>query len=127
LRYKELFTPHHVALLVDWFEEKSELCVEVYIPHSGGGSSYYTVHSLRELKFIVENTKSLEVQFSIWKNYKQSEFESDEAGVLNFDLKWIYLHSDEVMYISVGKNRNWTESYAKNPEKYAAEVQEWSR
>jgi hypothetical protein len=126
MNFLDLFTPHHIATLVDWLQEKRELCVEIYIPHGGGSGSYYTVRSLADLKRMLEGIPSREIQITIWKNHTQSEFESDEAEAFLSELKWIYTHADEVMYCSVLKNRNWSESYQNNPDKYAKEVKEWS-
>lgn len=126
MNYADLFTPHHIAMVVDWLHEKGELCVEVYIPHGGGGPSLYTVRSLADLKHIVREVRSNEIQITIWKNHKQSELEADDnSEVFRSNLKWLYAHSDEVMYFSVMKNRNWSESYSKNPDKYAEAVREW--
>ena len=128
MRYKELFTAYHIAVLVDWFEERRDLCVEIYFPHSGGGPSYYTIHSLIELKDLIQPINWLEIQITIWKNHKQADFEADDSGKLALvsDLKWIYSHADEVMYFSVQKNRNWSESYAGHPDKYAKYVEAWN-
>jgi hypothetical protein len=130
VRYKELFTPFHIALLVDWLDERPDICVEIYFPHSGGGASYYTIHSVAELKNLIEPINWPEIQIVIWKNRKQADFESDELGkpdALASDLKWMNFHSDEVMYFAVLKNRNWSESYANQPDKYAKHIEVWNR
>jgi len=127
LKYTDLFTPHHIAVLADWLEEKGELCVEIYIPHGGGSASYFRVSSLAELKLLVADLRSLEVQITIWKNRTKEEFESEECKPIQDELRWIYSHSDEVMYFSVQKNRNWSESYTENPGKYQKEIDEWSQ
>lgn len=125
MKYTELFTPYHVAVLVDWLAEKGELCVEIYIPHSGGGPIYDTIRSLAELKGVVSRAPGPEIQISIWKNHIQAEFETDE-GVPNADNRqWIYAHNDEVMWFAVSKNPNWSESCHNHPEKYRKEVEEW--
>jgi hypothetical protein len=126
VKYIDLFTPHHVATLTDWLKEKRRLCLEIYVPHGGGSPSYYTVESLAELKVQIENlARCLEIQITIWKNHTQAEFESDVA--IPSDIKWIYTHTDEVMYFSVQKNRNWSASYQNDPEKYRVEIEEWNR
>lgn len=127
LKFKDLFTPHHIAVLFDWLDEKGELCVEIYIPHGGGSASYLTITSLADLKRLVGDLRSLEIQITIWKNRKKEEFESEEYKPVDDDLRWIYFHADEVMYFSVQKNRNWSESYSKHPEKYQKEVEAWSK
>lgn len=126
MNFVDLFTPHHIAVLVDWLQEKREVCVEIYIPHGGASGSYYTVRSLEDLKRIVSGIRSHEIQITIWKNHTQSEFESDEAEAYLSELRWIYSHADEVMYLSVMKNRNWSESYHNDPDKYAQQVKEWA-
>ena len=40
-------------------------------------------------------------------------------------LNWIYDHPEEVMYLAVKKNRNYTASYAKDPGKRQKEIEEW--
>jgi hypothetical protein len=127
LKYADLFTPHHIAVLVDWLEEKDGFCVEIYFPHGGGSPSYFSVSSLAELKRLISDIRFPEVQITIWKDRKKEEFESDSYMPMDGELKWIYFHGDEVMYFSVQKNRNWSESYEKNPEKYRKEVEEWSK
>jgi hypothetical protein len=124
MNYTELFTAHHIAVLVDWLEEKGEVCVEIHIPHGGGSASYYTVRSLNELKRIV-TVNSREIVITIWKTRAQAEFESDEGVPVADDLKWMYFHPDEVMYFAVLKNRNWSESYDKNPARYRKDIDEW--
>lgn len=127
IKYTDLFTPHHIAVLVDWLEEKGEFCVEIYIPHGGGSASHFMVSSLAELKRLVSDIRSQEVQMTVWRSRKKVEFESDEDKPIEDELRWIYSHTDEVMYFSVQKNRNWSESYEKNTEKYRKEVEEWSK
>lgn len=128
MNYKDLFTPHHIALLVDWFNEKGELCVEIYVPHGGGSGSYFTVKSLAELKKIIaESSSCLEIVITVWKNHTQAEFEAEDYKPLQDELKWIYSHSDEVMYFSVLKNRNWSQPYHDDPDKYRKEIEDWSQ
>jgi hypothetical protein len=72
MNYAELFTPHHIALLADWFYKRPELCAEIYQPHGGGSQSYYTVQSLRELKSRIPSFDNyLEIVITIWKNHTQ--------------------------------------------------------
>ena len=100
--------------------------MEIYIPHSGGSGTFYTVKSVAELKGIIANSSSyLEIVITIWKNRTQTELESDDYKPFQDDLKWIYFHSDEVMYFSVLRNRNWSQCYHENPDKYHREVEEW--
>lgn len=121
--YAGLFTPHHIATLADWLEEKGELFLEIELPHSGGSGLYQTVHSLAEVKRAVEQVSNPEIEIFIWKNRTQVEFESGVA--FPGDLSWIYLHGDEVMHLAVKKNRNSSESYLNEPGKYQKEVEEW--
>jgi hypothetical protein len=95
--------------------------------HVGGSQSYYTVRALRELKSLIPSFDNyLEIVITIWKNHTQAEFESEEPGTLFLDSYWIYAHGSEVVYFSVQKNRNWTESYVSNPERYDKYVREWA-
>jgi hypothetical protein len=124
MNYKGLFTPHHIAMLADWLHEKGALCAELYIPHGGSTGWYETVRSLAELKKVVAEIRTGEIEITIWKNHTQAEFESDDPFV--YDLKWIYSHADEVMYFSVHKNRNSSASYNSDPEKYSKDIEEWA-
>ena len=85
------------------------------------------VNSLAELKRLVSDIRSPEVQITVWRNRRKEEFESDEYKPVEDDFRWIYSHTNEVIYFSVQKNRNWSESYEKNPEKYRKELEEWSK
>jgi hypothetical protein len=123
MNYTELFTPHHIAEFANWLEEKRSLFVEIYVPHGGGSASLFTVHTLGEIRDIVRNLRSLEIQITIWKNYTQADHESDRP--VPSDTKWLNTHVNEVMYFSVMKNRNWSEAYATNPGKYQGYVDEW--
>ena len=122
MNYRDLFTPHHIATLVDWLQERGQLFVQIELPHSGGGGWHGAVGSLRELKQRVEQVKHSEIEIVIWKNRTQAEFESDDPFP---DLKWIYLHADEVMYVAVRKNRNSSACYRDDPAKYKKEVEDW--
>jgi hypothetical protein len=122
MTYAGLFTPHHIATLADWLDEKRQLLVQIELPHSGGSGSYATVRSLVELKRIVESVTNPEIEIFIWKNRTERELENaDEPD----DLEWIYSHPDEVMYLSVKKNRNFSRSYANDPEKYREVLEQW--
>lgn len=79
MKYTELFTPHHIAVLVDWFAERPELCVELYYPHSGGRPGYFTVRSLAELNSLIQGIDCLEIHITIWKSHSQPELKSDQA------------------------------------------------
>lgn len=54
MSYFQLFSLHNLALLHDWLEENGELLVDIYRPHSGGSGFQYFIHSLEELKTLVE-------------------------------------------------------------------------
>ena len=85
--YTDLFTPHHIAVLVDWLREKGELLLQIELPRSGGSGLSQTVHSLAEIKRAVEQVSNPEVEILIWKNRTQGEFESSDSFF--DDLKWI--------------------------------------
>jgi hypothetical protein len=125
-KYLVLFTPAHLAVLVDWLEEKKSLCVEIYIPHGGGSSHLFNFTSLAELKGLILKFQHGEIQITIWKNYAGEQLEGEDDLITEVSaIKWIYSHCDEVMYFSVTKNRNRSDQYDKNPEKYAAFVEKW--
>jgi hypothetical protein len=85
------------------------------------------VSSLAELKRLVSVIRCPEVRITVWRSRKKVEFESGEYKPIEDELRWFYFHTDEVMYFSSQKNRNWSESYEKNPKKYRKEVEEWSK
>ncbi len=122
MKYTELFSPHHLATLVDWLEEKGQLLLQIELPHSGGSGVCHTVQSLAELKVLIEGVTHPEIEIVIWKNMTQSAFESDE---LLPDLKWIYGHTDEVMYLAVLKNRNFSFSYSDHAARYEKAISDW--
>jgi len=122
--HRDLFTPHHVATLADWLEEKGQLFVQIELPHSGGSGLYRTVPSLGELKRTVEQVRHPEIEIIVWRDRTQAEFES-ATHPLPDDLDWIYHHPDEVMYLAVKKNRNSSASYIDDPAKYKKEVDDW--
>ncbi len=117
-----LFTPHHIATLADWLDERGQLLLQVELPHSGASGFYATIGSLAELKRTLENVTNPEIEIFVWKNRTEEESEGVDKSD---DLKWIYSHPDEVMYLSVKKNRNFSPSYAKDPERYREFVEQW--
>jgi hypothetical protein len=121
--YKDLFTAHHIATLADWFEEKGEVFLQIELPHSGGSGLYQTVHSVAEVKRYVEQVTNPEITILIWKNRTKAQLESDVP--FPDDLKWVYLHNDEVMYFAVTKNRNSSASYITDPGKYSDAIKQW--
>lgn len=124
MNYTELFTPHHIATLSDWLEEKGQILVQVELPHSGGSGLRYTVRSLAEIKRAIAPIHHPEIEIMIWKNQTEEQLESDHP--LPDDLPWIYSHPDEVMYLAVKKNRAST-AYLDNPGKYRKAIDDWSR
>ena len=125
MNYTELFTPHHIATLADWLEEKGQIFLQIELPHSGGSGLYHTVRSLAEIKRAVAEVRNPEIEIIIWKNQTQEQFESDHP--LPDDLTWIYQHSGEVMYLAVKKNRAFSAAYMENPQKYQKAIDEWPR
>lgn len=123
MNYIDLFAPHHIATLADWLAEKGEVFLQIELPHSGGSGLYETVRSLADLKRAIQNVGNPEIEILIWRHRTLEEFESDDP--FEADLKWIYSHPDEVMYLSVKKNLNSSASYLENPAKYQKESEEW--
>lgn len=41
------------------------------------------------------------------------------------DLKWVYTHTDQVIYLAVKKNRNYSLEYAKDPKRYESVIRAW--
>jgi hypothetical protein len=41
------------------------------------------------------------------------------------DLEWVYTHADQVMYLAVTKNRNFSFEYAKDPKRYESVIRAW--
>jgi hypothetical protein len=105
---------------------KKSLSVEIYIPHGGGSGHIFDFTSLAELKALILKFQHGEIQITIWRNYTAEQLEGEDNLAIEVSaIKWIYSHSDEAMYFSVTKNRNRSDQYDKNPEKYAAFVEEW--
>src|SRR5689334_1814225 len=66
--YLGLFTPPNLALLSDWLDESGELYVDVYWPHSGGGSTPYFVRSLRDLKELIKQQTWPEIGITVFRH-----------------------------------------------------------
>ncbi|GEM_PF-1801701 len=47
------------------------------------------------------------------------------SPIENLDLKWVYAQADEVMYLTVKKNRNYYEKYTQSPEIYEETLKAW--
>jgi hypothetical protein len=120
MKYTDLFTPHHLATLVDWLAEKGQLLVQIELPHSGGAGLSYTVRSMAELKAAIQQVSHPEIEIMIWKNISNAPVEAELP-----DLHWIYMHSDEVMYLAVKKNRNFNASYQDSPARYEKTIDDW--
>jgi hypothetical protein len=116
MNYAELFTPHHIAVLADWLAEKSEVVLQIELPHSGGSGTFTAVRSLTEVKRGVREINHPEVEILIWKN-----------GSARDDMSWIYANPSEVMYFAVKKNRNSYEAYLGDPERYRRALDDWAR
>jgi hypothetical protein len=176
MSYLAFFTPHNLALLNDWLSETGELYVDVYLPHSGGSSVAYFIHSLKELKSLISQQTWPEISFTVFKQLQfplrgkadenlleqalnripdgqpysivsiplsrypsniswqgngnsHEELRREFADVLGeevgigqepfdiYDDKWIRYHH-EVFQVSLTKNQNYYEPYAKEPERY---------
>jgi hypothetical protein len=67
VNYLTLFTPHNLAMLSDWLAESGELYVDVYHPHSGGGSAGYFIRSMADLKRLIAQEKWHEIAVTIFR------------------------------------------------------------
>ena len=54
-------------MLSDWLTESGELYVDVYHPHSGGGSAGYFIHSMADLKRLIAEEKWHEIVVTIFR------------------------------------------------------------
>ncbi|MCL4250381.1 MAG: hypothetical protein KJ065_19680 [Anaerolineae bacterium] len=68
MNYLSLFSPHNLALLSDWLCETGELYVDIYLPHSGGGSSAYFVRSMNDLKSLIAQQTHPEIEIAVFHN-----------------------------------------------------------
>ena len=96
--------------------------MRIELPHSGGSGLSYTVRSLAELKEAILQVSHPEIEITIWKNITNEGWEADTQLP---DLSWIYLHPDEVMYLAVKKNRNFSASYKDSPARYETAIGDW--
>jgi hypothetical protein len=183
MNYSHLFLPHNLALLSDWLGETGELYVDVYLPHSGGSSSAYFVHSMKDLKSLISQQAHPEIVIAVfhhlqypirgvadetllqqalhqipdgewytivslgnvypssvswWGNgNSHQELRHDFADVLGekvgiginpddaYSGDWRTLRPNEVLTISVLRNQNYYEPYAKDPARYAGVFGLW--
>ncbi len=81
MNYLLLFSPHDLALLSDWLRETGELYVDVYRPHSGGGSAAYFIRSMNDFKSLISEQNWPEIDITI---YRQMQF--PVRGIANEEL-----------------------------------------
>lgn len=72
MSYLHFFSIHNLALLSDWLEENRELLIDVYHPHSGGGSFQYFIHSIEDLKQLIRNQTHPEIEITIFRQKQYS-------------------------------------------------------
>jgi hypothetical protein len=65
--YLRLFSPANLAMISDWLNETGELYVDVYHPHSGGGSAAYLIGSIDELKTLIAKETWREIVVTIFR------------------------------------------------------------
>ncbi|MCU0239775.1 MAG: hypothetical protein MUC29_10060 [Pyrinomonadaceae bacterium] len=65
MKYLQFFSLYDLATLNNWLEQTGELFVDIYQPHSGGGSLDYLVSSVAELKQLIQNQTSAEIEITI--------------------------------------------------------------
>lgn len=121
MRYVELFTPPHIAMLSDWLDEDGTLLVYIDLPHSGGAGESYPVSSLRELRDLVVRQTFPEIVILIFRKCVSTEEDLDRSCQRD----WVYANSDKVLYMSVTKSRNSYEPYTADEQLYAMQIREW--
>jgi hypothetical protein len=121
MRYVELFTPPHIAILSDWLAEDGTLSLHIHLPHSGGAGKSFPVMTLRELRDLVAQQAHPEIVILVFRKSVSTEEDLDRSTQLD----WVYSNSDKVLYLAVTKNRNSYEPYAVNEQQYAEEVRDW--
>src|SRR2546429_3471943 len=101
MRYLELFTDHHIAMLSDWLSEIGSVLVHIYLPHSGGAGESFSVTSLHELRQLVAQQTHPEILILIFRQSAVTQDDLDQSC----DLAWVYRNADKMLYLSVSKNR----------------------
>jgi hypothetical protein len=66
--YLRLFSPANLAMISDWLSETGELYVDIYHPHSGGGSVAYFVRSMDELKTLIAKETWREIAVTVFRS-----------------------------------------------------------
>jgi hypothetical protein len=64
--YLTMFSADNLALLSNWLEDTGELYIDVYVPHSSGGSLDYFVYSIDDLKSLIAQQNSSELLVTIF-------------------------------------------------------------
>jgi hypothetical protein len=123
MNYLELFTPHHIATITDWLAENGKLSVRLEWPHRGQSGSTYTVASIDELRELISQQTHPEIKIWIFKKSGTEEADYERMD----DETWVYNNANQVIFFSVTKNRNHSESYAKNPKKYESAIKTWTK
>lgn len=67
MKFLKLFSLSNLAALSDWLEESGELLVDIYYPHSAGGSYQYFVNSIDELKQLIQKETCDEISITIFR------------------------------------------------------------
>lgn len=68
MSYFDLLSIHNLALLSDWLESTGELCVDLYLPHSGGGGTVYFIKSVNDLKSLMTQEMWPEIVITIFRD-----------------------------------------------------------
>ena len=121
MNYCNLFTAHLVALLHDWLEDAGELLVRLEWPHRGGSGTSYRIASLRELKELLAVQDHPEIEVFVFRRNDISEDELDSY----LEMQWVCKNPDDVIYVTVNKNRNYYERYHDQPSRYQSVVEDW--
>jgi hypothetical protein len=121
MNYRDLFAPHHIAMLHDWLTSMGTLFVRLEFPHSGASGTSYVVSTLEELRELVSKQTHPEIEVFIFKSKGLTVDELDQM----LNLNWVYMNGDKVLYLAVTTTRNSYDAYHKNPEKYEDVVKDW--
>lgn len=67
MNYLDLFTMPNLALVSDWLAKTGELYVDIYLPHSGGGSDEFFIRSMEQLKALIAKQTHPEIDITVFR------------------------------------------------------------
>jgi hypothetical protein len=66
--YLSIFTLSDLALLSDWLAETGELYIDIDLPHSGGRSYSFFIHSLADLRALISQQEWPEIAITVFRH-----------------------------------------------------------